>query len=211
MKTLLTVALLASALAAPVSAAELVLNGGFEDSSGLGAGWSYTVSQSLKVQFLAPAAAHSGDASLRMAADDVLTSDYLYQNLTTVVGQTYDYSFWLRNGTTDAEAPSLFSATIGSDVMAAIGAADSFGYKEYSGKYTATSSTTKIYFEAYNSLGLYQLDDVSVRSPSEGDCNLRIGCTGGGGVPEPASWALMLLGFGGVGAMLRRRPRVQIA
>ena len=28
---------------------------------------------------------------------------------------------------------------------------------------------------------------------------------GGGGVPEPASWALMLIGFGGLGAMLRRR------
>ena len=27
----------------------------------------------------------------------------------------------------------------------------------------------------------------------------------GGGVPEPASWALMLLGFGGLGAALRRR------
>jgi hypothetical protein len=28
---------------------------------------------------------------------------------------------------------------------------------------------------------------------------------GGGGVPEPGAWALMLLGFGGLGAMLRRR------
>ena len=26
-------------------------------------------------------------------------------------------------------------------------------------------------------------------------------------VPEPATWAMMILGFGGVGAMLRRRPR----
>jgi len=26
-----------------------------------------------------------------------------------------------------------------------------------------------------------------------------------GGVPEPASWALMILGFGAVGASLRRR------
>jgi hypothetical protein len=26
-----------------------------------------------------------------------------------------------------------------------------------------------------------------------------------GGVPEPASWALLLLGFGGIGAQLRRR------
>ena len=30
------------------------------------------------------------------------------------------------------------------------------------------------------------------------------------GVPEPASWALMLLGFGSVGAVLRRRHRGQV-
>jgi hypothetical protein len=28
---------------------------------------------------------------------------------------------------------------------------------------------------------------------------------GGGGVPEPAAWALLILGFAGVGAMMRRR------
>jgi hypothetical protein len=28
-----------------------------------------------------------------------------------------------------------------------------------------------------------------------------------GGVPEPAAWALMVLGFGGIGAAARRRPR----
>jgi len=27
----------------------------------------------------------------------------------------------------------------------------------------------------------------------------------GGGVPEPSSWALMLLGFGSLGVVLRRR------
>jgi hypothetical protein len=32
------------------------------------------------------------------------------------------------------------------------------------------------------------------------------------GVPEPASWALMLVGFGGMGALLRRRrPRAVAA
>jgi hypothetical protein len=33
------------------------------------------------------------------------------------------------------------------------------------------------------------------------------GATLAAAVPEPAAWALMLIGFGGVGAMARRRPR----
>jgi len=39
------------------------------------------------------------------------------------------------------------------------------------------------------------------------DC--LVGCNGGGGggnvIPEPGTWLLMILGFGGAGAMLRRR------
>ena len=31
------------------------------------------------------------------------------------------------------------------------------------------------------------------------------------GVPEPASWALMILGFGGIGATLRRRASQPLA
>jgi hypothetical protein len=34
---------------------------------------------------------------------------------------------------------------------------------------------------------------------------IRLSFTSVGGVPEPASWALMILGFGGVGATLRKR------
>jgi PEP-CTERM motif len=33
---------------------------------------------------------------------------------------------------------------------------------------------------------------------------------GPGGVPEPASWALMIAGFGLVGAAMRRRAAVQV-
>ncbi|THD59563.1 PEPxxWA-CTERM sorting domain-containing protein [Phenylobacterium sp.] len=34
---------------------------------------------------------------------------------------------------------------------------------------------------------------------------------GGGGIPEPSSWALMVLGFGGLGAALRSRRRMAMA
>jgi hypothetical protein len=37
------------------------------------------------------------------------------------------------------------------------------------------------------------------------------GQPGGGVVPEPATWAMMLLGFGGLGAMLRRNRRLAFA
>ncbi len=33
------------------------------------------------------------------------------------------------------------------------------------------------------------------------------GCVPTGGVPEPATWAMMLIGFGGMGALLRHRRR----
>ncbi|MEW5687168.1 MAG: PEPxxWA-CTERM sorting domain-containing protein [Pseudomonadota bacterium] len=41
--------------------------------------------------------------------------------------------------------------------------------------------------------------------------NFSLSVDGPGGVPEPSSWALMILGFGGAGAMLRRRTQAYAA
>jgi hypothetical protein len=40
-----------------------------------------------------------------------------------------------------------------------------------------------------------------------GSSDAQIFATGGGAVPEPATWALMLLGFGGIGMAMRRSRR----
>lgn len=54
-------------------------------------------------------------------------------------------------------------------------------------------------------IGLYKVELGHTGSPiGGGGCrDTSVACTGG--VPEPASWALMILGFGAVGATLRRR------
>jgi len=57
--------------------------------------------------------------------------------------------------------------------------------------------------------------DISFTLPGDVFLTAASGATfgtlpGGGGVPEPASWALMVVGFGGLGAVLRRR-RIQLA
>jgi hypothetical protein len=49
--------------------------------------------------------------------------------------------------------------------------------------------------------GLYYNDSTGVRFTLNGP----------GGVPEPATWALMIVGFGGAGAMLRRRRAALVA
>jgi len=55
-------------------------------------------------------------------------------------------------------------------------------------------------FSLVNSPPFFQIDNIVY---DEG-CAIRAGC-GVGGVPEPASWALMIAGFGLAGGALRRR------
>lgn len=44
--------------------------------------------------------------------------------------------------------------------------------------------------------------------PSDQQGNLLDNVSLAGGIPEPATWAMMLVGFGGLGAMLRHRRRM---
>ena len=69
-------------------------------------------------------------------------------------------------------------------------------WRIYSNTFTATDTTTRLTFTNLTggvNEGVF-LDAVSVAA-----------------VPEPATWALMLLGFGGIGLAMRRRRRPALA
>jgi len=194
------------AVAAPASAAELVSNGGFESPYGLMEGWSYTVSNTLYI--LGGGAAHTGDFGLTFISGYEAWPDYIYQTLDTVVGETYHYSYWLGAAQQDGEE-SNFNALLGSETIGNFGYGGSFSHVQIFGDFVATSDQTEIRFEAYNTTGLFVLDDVSVTGPLAGEVIIRD--PSGGGVPEPGTWALMLLGFGGIGVALRRRTAATLA
>jgi hypothetical protein len=61
--------------------------------------------------------------------------------------------------------------------------------------FTATGATTQLSLIGQSGFQYIGLDNVSVVQ------------TSGPGVPEPASWTMMLLGFFGLGALLRGAPR----
>jgi hypothetical protein len=61
--------------------------------------------------------------------------------------------------------------------------------------YLGFTDETELTLAVFSSSQAFTLDDVTLGLPDVGP-----------GIPEPATWALMLVGFGAVGAALRRRP-----
>nr|MEA2798426.1 hypothetical protein [Phenylobacterium sp.] len=146
----------------------LVVNGGFEDGpldANAPTGWTY-----LNV-FGATAAGrvdtdqpHSGSNNYDDGA--VQAYDAITQNIATIVGQTYNLSFWLMD---DGELTTFQHLSTNGNTTGAGG--DGVDLVVYAGS--------------------------GVPVP--------------GGVPEPATWALMLTGFFGAGAALRRRQKLTAA
>lgn len=171
----------AVALATPASATQLVTNGGFE--TGDFSGWSLTGNTSFTgVDNIA----HSGSDAAFFGQVDATGS--LSQTLGTVAGQMYTFSFWLRN---DGGTPSSFVAAFGGDVLTSLSDPAAFGYTFYTYNVTASSNSTLLSFTFQQNPAYFHLDDVSVENVSS--------------VPEPVTWAMMVLGMGAIGVTLRRR------
>ena len=125
--------------------------------------------------FSAPNSANFGPTG----SDD----DILSQVLSTTPGATYTISFELAHDSTNSA--NDFSAWWGATSLLNLVNASGFGYTLETFTATATSSLTVLSFHGREVPAWYDLDNVSVTSTST--------------VPEASTWAMMVLGFAGLG------------
>lgn len=172
----------------PFVMAELVVNGSFE--TGDFSGWQQVNDTSFT--FVTDEAAGGGptDGTFHAAFGPTDPGGGgILQDVATVAGGVYTLSFDLANLSGGANAFGLFWD--GSFVFIDF-ELDAFDYETLTGNLVASGSTTTLGFIFYNEPSFFLLDNISLTSAR-------------GIVPEPATWAMMIAGFGLVGTALRRR------
>jgi hypothetical protein len=164
----------------------LVADGGFDLSDTLSPFWTVSNFSEIypRVDHYAPFA-HTMTNFVNIGGTGSLNG--ISQTLSTTPGTTYDFRAWIAN----LYGPSAvvhvdFGAT---DLLLTIPVG---GYELYSASFIAMSSST--------TLGIY--------SPSKEDDPMHVDAVSvqaATAIPEPMTWAMMLIGFVGLGAFMRRR------
>lgn len=179
----LAVAAAALALAAPAARAQMVTNGDFE--TGSFSGW--TVSGATGFTGVDALSAHGGGFGAYFGESSPGSS--ISQAIATTPGASYRVTFWL--DLQDSAQPNGFSWTWGG-VTQALNLSNSsrFDYTGFVAIVSASSASTMLRFSFTNPNSYWLLDDVVVTP-----------------VPEPAVWALALLGAAALGLrQARSRP-----
>ncbi|WEK44717.1 MAG: choice-of-anchor C family protein [Candidatus Sphingomonas colombiensis] len=210
MRNLLVAAAVAALLPATANAAAFI-NGSFESGVPAGSyttvnggdstsitGWTVTGGS---VDYIGSYwAAQNGERSIDLNGN---SQGGIEQTFDTVAGGKYSVSFWLA-GNPDGD-PTTKSVLVGAnDNSSSLYTFDSAGFDKsnmgwanYTYNFVATGTSTTLSFASQDA-GPYgaALDNVALTFA---------------GVPEPATWGLMILGFGAVGGAMRRRNTARAA
>ena len=198
-------AALAIAGAGTAQASQLVQNAGFE--TGDFTSWSLSGNTSFTSVAAAPAPGYdgisvvSGDSLGNYSAylGPVGSTGTLSQTLQTVAGTTYTLSFDLAN---EGFSPNSFLAIVNGGTILNISNVNPsvtnftlgsttyhiLDYNQYQQSFVATSANTTLSFTYEQSPSYWVLDTVQLV---------------GQAVPEPTTWAMMLVCFGAIGLGLR--------
>jgi hypothetical protein len=212
-KTLILLALgLSFILAQAGTAAQLVVNGGFE--TGDFAGWTVTPAASGSTVFVyGGPGPHWGNYAAWFGATGA-TPDTISQVLPTVAGRVYGFGFWLRH---PIDPENEFTVTWGGTTVLHLVNSPAFRYRQYGPfKVVARGPNTVIAFSGREAGSWYLLDDIFVYGadlPVTPLAALRQGSEAlfqggplqGPAVPLPGT--LVLLGSGLLGLLGWRRMR----
>ena len=213
------------AFAAPASAQNLLVNGGFDaddvpdggfkiynagDTIG-GGGWTVlgnggNSGLNLSTTYAEPGvlfAAQSGPVSADLtAAGNTGFANGLSQTFATVAGRSYSLSFWVGNadGNGNYTLPSSITASVGGVSLGTFTNAaitpGTTNWVQFTQRFVATGASTELVFG---------------NATPGGDNFAGLDTVSVTNVPEPATWAMMIGGIGAAGGSLRTRARRKAA
>ena len=220
-KLLLATALSAIALVSSATAANLVVNGDFEAGyTGFGsdyaihvptvnqAEYSITTSPSLVHPQFASFGDHTTGLGNMMVVNGApsTTARVWYENgIGVSQNTTYFFSTWIRSAINTSPAQLNFSINMNGIGMTFTAGTVASGWQQfYTTWNSGSASAANIALVNQNTAfsgNDFALDDIVLDTIQPGGTSV---------VPEPATWAMMIMGFGAAGAALRRRARAYV-